>query len=71
VSPLVVWLAGADSGDVTGRVFEVSGGEIAVCDGWRHGPAKDIGRRWKSEELGPVVRDLVRAAPRPAPVYGA
>ncbi|MDG6107051.1 SDR family NAD(P)-dependent oxidoreductase [Dactylosporangium aurantiacum] len=71
VSPLVVWLAGADSGDVTGRVFEVSGGAVSVADGWQHGETRDAGRRWHPDELGPVVRDLLSRAPAPAAVYGA
>ncbi|WP_432993619.1 SDR family oxidoreductase [Dactylosporangium sp. CA-233914] len=71
VSPLVVWLASADAGFVTGRVFEVSGGTVSVADGWQHGPATDAGRRWDPNELGPVVRDLLSRAPAPAAVYGA
>ena len=35
VSPLVVWLGSAESKEVTGRIFEVAGGEISVADGWR------------------------------------
>ena len=71
VSPLVVWLASTDSGDVTGRIFEASGGAVSVCDGWQHGTPEDVGRRWQPDELGPVVRDLITKAPPPAPVYGA
>jgi NAD(P)-dependent dehydrogenase (short-subunit alcohol dehydrogenase family) len=71
VSPLVVWLGGADSGDVTGRVFEVQGGSVSLADGWRHGAAVDAGRRWTPEELGPVVRKLIADASAPEPVYGA
>ncbi|MCW3841496.1 SDR family NAD(P)-dependent oxidoreductase, partial [Micromonospora yasonensis] len=71
VSPLVVWLAGEESGDVTGRVFEVAGGAVSVADGWQHGEAMDAGRRWRPDELGPVIRELIRKAPVPAPVYGA
>lgn len=71
VSPLVVWLGSVESGDVTGRVFEVSGGSVSVADGWQHGEVVDVGRRWRPEELGPVVRDLISRAPKPAPVYGA
>jgi NAD(P)-dependent dehydrogenase (short-subunit alcohol dehydrogenase family) len=71
VSPLVVWLASAEAGFVTGRVFEVAGGSVGVADGWQHGPAVDAGRRWDPGELGPVVRDLLARAPRPAAVYGA
>jgi NAD(P)-dependent dehydrogenase (short-subunit alcohol dehydrogenase family) len=70
VSPLVVWLGSADC-DVTGRVFEVWGGHIAPADGWQHGPAKDIGRKYAPSEVGAVVRELVEQAPTPGPVYGA
>ena len=71
VSPLVVWLASEDSGDVTGRVFEVEAGIIGPADGWQHGPREDKGERWLPEEVGPVVRRLLDKAPPPAPVYGA
>lgn len=71
VAPLVVWLGSDQSGDVTGRVFEVEGGQVCVVDGWRHGPAKDKGARWDPAELGPVVRDLLAESPDPEPVYGA
>ena len=71
VSPLVVWLGSAESGDVTGRVFEVEGGSVSVADGWHHGPARDKGDRWDAAELGPVVRDLLAEVREPDPVYGA
>jgi NAD(P)-dependent dehydrogenase (short-subunit alcohol dehydrogenase family) len=71
VSPLVVWLGSAESRDVTGRVFEVEGGVVSVADGWQHGPRVDKGARWRPDELGPVVRDLLEKAPAPTPVYGA
>ncbi|HVK73502.1 MAG TPA: SDR family oxidoreductase [Kofleriaceae bacterium] len=70
VSPLVAWLASADSRSITGRVFDVSGGTIAVEDGWRPGPQVDRGARWDARELGGVVRDLVTRAPPPAKVWG-
>ena len=71
IAPLVVWLGSNDSGDVTGRVFEVEGGKISVADGWQHGTAIDRARRWDPAEVGPAVRDLIQQAPPPAPVYGA
>jgi NAD(P)-dependent dehydrogenase (short-subunit alcohol dehydrogenase family) len=71
VAPLVVWLGSAQSGHVTGRVFEVEGGRVSVADGWQHGPALDKGFRWDPAELGPVVDELLAKAPPPAPVYGA
>jgi NAD(P)-dependent dehydrogenase (short-subunit alcohol dehydrogenase family) len=71
VSPLVAWLASAEARDVTGRVFEVQGGAITVSDGWRPGPRVDRGARWEADEVGGAVRELIRAATPPAPVYGA
>jgi NAD(P)-dependent dehydrogenase (short-subunit alcohol dehydrogenase family) len=71
ISPLVVWLASAESADVTGRVFEVEGGSISVADGWQHGPGLDKGARWDPAEVGAVVHKLLAQAPIPAPVYGA
>ena len=70
VSPLVVWL-GSPKCDVTGRMFEIAGGEISVADGWQHGAAFDKGARFEPDEIGAIVADLVRDAPEPAPVYGA
>jgi NAD(P)-dependent dehydrogenase (short-subunit alcohol dehydrogenase family) len=71
IAPLVVWLGSNESGDVTGRVFEVEGGKISVADGWQHGAPIDRGQRWAPEEIGPAVRDLLQKAPAQAPVYGA
>ena len=71
VSPVVAWLASEDSAEVTGRVIEVEGGKICIEEGWRHGPALDLGRRWESCEVGVAVRDLLAKAQRPEPVYGA
>jgi NAD(P)-dependent dehydrogenase (short-subunit alcohol dehydrogenase family) len=71
VSPLVVWLGSDDSGDVTGRMFEVSGGQISVTDGWRHGVPASKDGRWNPAELTPVVAKLIAEAPTPEAVYGA
>jgi NAD(P)-dependent dehydrogenase (short-subunit alcohol dehydrogenase family) len=70
VSPVVAWLASVQSGDVTGRVLEVEGGRICVEEGWRHGPSRDIGRRWRADEVGDAVLTLLDAAAPPDPVYG-
>ncbi|GCD97341.1 SDR family oxidoreductase [Embleya hyalina] len=71
VSPLVVWLGSTQSGEVTGRVFEVEGDKVSVATGWQHGPEATAGRRWEPAELGPVVAKLLDEAPTPTPVYGA
>ncbi len=70
VAPLVAWLASVDSGDVTGRVIESEGGRLCVEEGWRHGPAVDLGRRWEAAEVGPALRALLAESATPEPVYG-
>ena len=70
ISPLVVWLGSAESKDVTGRVFECSGGMIRVADGWREGPKIDRGERWKPDEVGAAVHDLLLKATPAQKVYG-
>ncbi len=70
ISPLVAWLASEDAADVSGQVFEISGGAISVSDGWRVGPQIDKGARWQPAELGEAVRDLVARAEPPLKVYG-
>ncbi|MFC8528385.1 SDR family oxidoreductase [Nocardia sp. NPDC057227] len=71
ISPLVVWLGSAESGDVTGKIFEVEGGKVALADGWRHGTPIDKGQRWDPAELGPVVAKLIAESVPQEPVYGA
>jgi NAD(P)-dependent dehydrogenase (short-subunit alcohol dehydrogenase family) len=70
VSPLVVWLGSAEARDVTGRVFEVSGGLLSLADGWREGPKLDRGARWEAAEIGGGVRELIAKAQPPQKVYG-
>ncbi|MEA3077635.1 MAG: hypothetical protein QOF60_2543 [Actinomycetota bacterium] len=67
IAPLVVWLASDQSKEITGRVFLVSGGRIAVAEGWNPGPSEDKGDRWDPAELGDIVPKLVAQA---APVTG-
>jgi NAD(P)-dependent dehydrogenase (short-subunit alcohol dehydrogenase family) len=70
IAPLVVWLGSEESGDVTGRVFELAGGQLSVAQGWMPGPEADRGERWDPAELGPVIRKLLSEAAEPQPVYG-
>ncbi len=70
MAPLVAWLSSADSGDVTGQVFELKGGKVFLSQGWTDGPAEDNGARWEAGELGDVVRRLVAAREPAKPVYG-
>jgi NAD(P)-dependent dehydrogenase (short-subunit alcohol dehydrogenase family) len=59
IAPLVTWLASAESAGVTGQVFLVGGGRIALATTWGRGPGVDKGARWDPAELGGVVPDLV------------
>jgi NAD(P)-dependent dehydrogenase (short-subunit alcohol dehydrogenase family) len=70
VSPVVVWL-GSSSCEISGRMFETAGGELSVADGWQHGQPFNKGARYEPAEIGAVVADLIREAPKPAAVYGA
>jgi NAD(P)-dependent dehydrogenase (short-subunit alcohol dehydrogenase family) len=70
VAPLVAWLAGAGSGAVTGRVFEVQGGRITVVNGPGRGPSVDNGTRWDPADVGRAVTSLLADAPPATPVYG-
>ena len=62
IAPLVTWLASPESAGVTGRVFLVSGGRIAIATGWGRGPGIDRGARWEPTELGDVVQKLIAEA---------
>lgn len=71
VSPLAVWLGSAEC-DITGRVFESTGGQLNVCDGWQHGPVESVGDRAMTVvEAGDLARRSIAAGPAPAPVFGA
>jgi len=71
VAPLVVWLASAASHAATGQCFEIFGGKLSIADGWRTGPEKDKQARWKAEELGDTIEDLMASAIPAQPVYGS
>ena len=60
VAPIVTWLASRESRDVTGRVFEASGGVLAIAEGWHRGPGTDPVS--DPTILGPIVRDMVKNA---------
>ena len=62
IAPLVVWLGSAESAAITGRVFNVQGGNISVAEGWVAGPGANKNDRWDPAELGGVVPDLVAKA---------
>ncbi|HYG45922.1 MAG TPA: SDR family oxidoreductase [Bordetella sp.] len=68
IAPAVIWLASADSQDVTGRIFELGGGHLAAMEGWRRGPAADPVD--DVTRIGPVMRDLAQRARRNVDMKG-
>jgi NAD(P)-dependent dehydrogenase (short-subunit alcohol dehydrogenase family) len=69
-APIVVFLASAHAAGITGQVFESVGGVLRLSEGWRDGPAEDIGRKWEPGEIGAAVGRLVAARMPAKPVYG-
>ncbi len=70
ISPVVVWL-GSDLCSVSGRMFEIAGGQLSIADGWHHGAVFDNGARFEPAEVGALIDDLLLSAPPPTPVYGS
>jgi NAD(P)-dependent dehydrogenase (short-subunit alcohol dehydrogenase family) len=60
IAPVVTWLASPESREVTGRMFNVSGREVSVAEGWQRGPAS--GPVDDPEQIGPLLLDLVSQA---------
>lgn len=71
VSPLLVWLGSSESREVTGQIFEVAGGMLSVCDGWRTGPQVDKGERWAPDEVGAALQGLFEKAVPAQKVHGS
>ncbi len=62
VAPMVTWLGTDAARGITGRVFFVAGGQVAVAEPWQEGPKADKGARWEVAELDDVVPDLLARA---------
>ena len=67
---MLAWLASSESSEVTGRVWEIFGGNITVFDGYRRDQVLDIGKRWDPSEIGPVVGHMLESAQPLVKVYG-
>lgn len=66
VAPIVVWLGSKESAHVTGQVFALSGGSLAIMEGWSRGPALEQNERFDPVTLGPIVDDLLAKATPPS-----
>ena len=60
IANIVTWLASPESANVTGRVFDVVGENLAIAEGWHKGPVAS--QPDDPAELGPIVRDLMSKA---------
>jgi NAD(P)-dependent dehydrogenase (short-subunit alcohol dehydrogenase family) len=60
VATVATWLASPESRDVTGRVFDVRGGTIAVAEGWHRGP--DGTNPGDPAGAGATIRELLAKA---------
>ena len=70
VAPVVVWLCSPLSANVSGKVFEVEGGKLAIATGWHSGPGRDKRARWNPAELTDVIETLIAEAPVAQKVFG-
>jgi methylmalonyl-CoA mutase cobalamin-binding domain/chain len=71
VAPAAAWLISEAARHVTGRVFEVGGGALAVADGWRPVDGAALPAGGSVDEVGALLDALVAAAPEPRPVLRA
>jgi NAD(P)-dependent dehydrogenase (short-subunit alcohol dehydrogenase family) len=68
VAPIAVWLASEESSEVSGRMFEASGGVLAIAEGWHRGPTHAPVDDPKA--LGPIVKEMVAKARKNAGMNG-
>jgi NAD(P)-dependent dehydrogenase (short-subunit alcohol dehydrogenase family) len=68
VAPIAVWLASEQSSEVSGRMFEASGGTLAIAEGWHRGPTAPPVK--DPHDIGPIVADLMAHARRNAGMDG-
>ncbi len=60
IAPICTWLASAEAKNVTGRVFQVAGDEIAIAESFHKGPkAENVD---DPTQMRDVVADLMARA---------
>ena len=70
VSPVVAYLASIDSKHITGKAFEIEGGRLSICDGWRSTAPIDKGDRWDIDELALHIGQLIDSSEPAQKVWG-
>ena len=68
VAPIAVWLASEESSEVSGRMFEASGGVLAIAEGWHRGPTHEPVD--DPSKLGPIVGEMMKKARKNAGMNG-
>jgi NAD(P)-dependent dehydrogenase (short-subunit alcohol dehydrogenase family) len=68
VAPIAVWLASEQSSEVSGRMFEASGGVLAIAEGWHRGPTAEPVQ--DPNLIGPLVAEMVAKARKNAGMNG-
>lgn len=66
VAPAVVWLGSNESAHVTGQVIALSGGSLAVMEGWNRGPARQQDARFDPATIGEIIDELIAEARPPS-----
>src|SRR5579863_2009544 len=68
VAPIAVWLASEHSSEVSGRMFEASGGLLGIAEGWHRGPTATPTQ--DPNQIGPLVAEMMSKARKNAGMNG-
>jgi NAD(P)-dependent dehydrogenase (short-subunit alcohol dehydrogenase family) len=68
IAPICAWLASPLSRNVTGRIFQVAGDDLAIAESWHKGPSGT--NTLDPEALTPVVAELMAKARLNADMQG-
>ena len=69
IASIATWLASTESAHVTGRVFDVTGRQLAVAESWHRGPS--VAPTLDPTAIGPLVEELLATARPNADMSGA
>jgi NAD(P)-dependent dehydrogenase (short-subunit alcohol dehydrogenase family) len=69
IASIATWLASTESAHVTGRVFDVTGRQLAIAEGWHRGP--EVPPTLDPTAIGPLVEELLATARPNADMFGA